>query len=327
MPSVIEIGFLRQLLAFAESGTLSAASEKLFISQPALTRSMQKLEEQMGVPLFVRRKNRLCLNENGKLAASLSRRVIEADEDLVAQVRSHDRKLRTVSLGCCAPVPMIEITPCVQAAFTDKTVTSEVGDDPKLLKGLEEGAYQLVVIHDEPEDDGIYFKSCGSEQLYLSVPLEHPLARKDTLCLADLAGTSVLQYSEIGFWHEVTARCIPDPHILLQHNRKAFVEIANSSVLPTFLTDYFFYISRRSEQPAFFSGYLQPGGGIPFARKIIRFTDEICHPCYYLACRSRERERWRGVFESLPRWCVQSLSFKGPDCLTVGAGGRPDVRL
>ncbi len=102
MPSVIEVSLLRQLAAFADSGTLSAASGKLFISQPALRRSMQKLEDLMGIGLFTRQKNRIHLNENGKLAAALARRVVEEDEELLRKVRDFDRRSRTVALGCCA---------------------------------------------------------------------------------------------------------------------------------------------------------------------------------------------------------------------------------
>lgn len=302
MPSVIEINFLRQLSAFAETGTLSAASEKLFISQPALTRSMQKLEDLMGVELFTRQKNRLYLNENGKLAASLASRVIEEDENLVRQVRDFDRRMRTVALGCCAPVPMMEITPCVQAAFTDKTVTSEIRNDPELLKGLDEGTYQLVITHEEPEREDLYFKACGSEQLYISLPPDHPMASRESLSFKDLDRVPILQYSEVGFWYDVTIKSIPHPHLLMQHNRKAFIEISNSSVLPTFFSDYFFFKGDRLGQ----------------LRRVIRLTDESAHPVYYLVCEASEHERFRSVFENLPEWSATSMRLVNPDVVTIG---------
>jgi DNA-binding transcriptional LysR family regulator len=302
MPSVIEINFLRQLAAFAETGTLSAASEKLFISQPALTRSMQKLEDLMGVELFTRRKNRLYLNENGKLAAALARRVIEDDESLVREVRDFDRRMRTVALGCCAPVPMMEITPCVQAAFTDKTVTSEVRNDPELLQGLADGTYQIVITHEEPEAEDLCFKACGSEQLYISLPPDHPLASRKSISFKDLDGVPILQYSEVGFWYELTVKSIPHPHLLMQRNRKAFIEISNSSVLPTFFSDYFFFRGDR----------LGP------ERRVIRLTDEAAHPVYYLVCRAQDADRFRGVFDSLPEWSDTSMRLVNPDAATIG---------
>ena len=51
---MIELEQLKQLIAFATYGTLSKAAEKLYISQPALSRSIQKLEKTLGVELFDR---------------------------------------------------------------------------------------------------------------------------------------------------------------------------------------------------------------------------------------------------------------------------------
>lgn len=56
---MIELFQLEQMRAFARYGTLSKAAEELHMSQPMLTRSMQKLEAEFGVPLFTRRKNKL----------------------------------------------------------------------------------------------------------------------------------------------------------------------------------------------------------------------------------------------------------------------------
>ena len=50
---------LEQLAAFADWGTLSKAAEQLHISQPTITRTMQHLEEEFGVPLFSRSKNKM----------------------------------------------------------------------------------------------------------------------------------------------------------------------------------------------------------------------------------------------------------------------------
>ena len=66
---MMELYLLEQLIAFSRQGTLSGAAEKLHISQPALSQSMKKLEESLGVSLFERSKNKIALNENGIMAA------------------------------------------------------------------------------------------------------------------------------------------------------------------------------------------------------------------------------------------------------------------
>ena len=58
---MIETSLLEQLVAFYDLKTLSAAAEHLLTSQPALSRSMRKLEDEFGVSLFERSKNRLLL--------------------------------------------------------------------------------------------------------------------------------------------------------------------------------------------------------------------------------------------------------------------------
>ena len=76
---MVEIHLLEQLAAFAEYGTLSTAADKLHTSQPALTRSMKKLEDELDVSLFIRKKNHLELNETGRHAAEYARRGITAN--------------------------------------------------------------------------------------------------------------------------------------------------------------------------------------------------------------------------------------------------------
>lgn len=71
---MIELEQLKQLIAFATYGTLSKAAEKLYISQPALSRSIQKLEKTLGVELFDRKKNKMELNQNGKLLSSTQKK-------------------------------------------------------------------------------------------------------------------------------------------------------------------------------------------------------------------------------------------------------------
>lgn len=68
---------LEQLVAFADYGRLSKAAEHLNISQPTITRTMQRLEEEFGVPLFERSKNRLSMNETGWKAVEHARQLLK----------------------------------------------------------------------------------------------------------------------------------------------------------------------------------------------------------------------------------------------------------
>lgn len=114
---MLELYQLVQLLAIAECGTISKAAEQLHLSQPALSRSMQKLEEELQVTLFDRQKNKITLNKNGRLAVEQARRVVEQAQSLVDQVRAFDRSQRTISIGCCAPAPLVELVSLVSQLY------------------------------------------------------------------------------------------------------------------------------------------------------------------------------------------------------------------
>ena len=67
---MVDLYELKQLTAFADLGTLHRVAEEFHLSTPSITRSMQHLEQYFGVPLFTRGKNRIELNETGKLAVA-----------------------------------------------------------------------------------------------------------------------------------------------------------------------------------------------------------------------------------------------------------------
>ena len=108
---MIEIGQVEQLLAVSKYGTLSKAADALHISQPALSRAMQKLEEELQVPIFDREKNRITLNATGKVAVDYAQKVLFSANDMIARVREYDRMTHTISIGSCAPAPLWDLVP------------------------------------------------------------------------------------------------------------------------------------------------------------------------------------------------------------------------
>ena len=74
---MMELLFIGAAIAFSRQGTLSGAAEKLHISQPALSQSMKKLEESLGVSLFERSKNKIALMRNGIMAVQLGEKIAE----------------------------------------------------------------------------------------------------------------------------------------------------------------------------------------------------------------------------------------------------------
>lgn len=277
---MIEIHLLEQLAAFAEYGTLSEAAEKLHTSQPALTRSMKKLESDLGVELFIRSKNRLELNETGKHAAEYARRVLDADREFERQVRSYDKSMHTIAIGFCAPVPQQVLLPILNGIFDGMTLSSDMMDDSDFFKKLESGEYQLAVTHIAPPDDQFHYKKCGHEDLYISVQPGNPLAFYPEIHLRDLDGLSILLLQRIGFWSNIYQAKTPHSRYLLQIEQTSFDELAEKSSFPVFSSSY----------------YLGRGQKIP-GRVNIPIVDPECHTDFFLVCLTAYKERYRPLYD------------------------------
>lgn len=275
----MELHQLEQLAAFARYGTLSKAAEAMHLSQPTLTRSMQKLEEEFGVQLFRRSKNRLEFHENGKLAAEHAQKILDQTKDMVNLVRAFDRTNRTLSFGSCAPMPAVFLAQNAAGLYPDMAVSTEMGDSEGLLKGLREGRYQAVILPFWPEGDDLYTKAFGTETLFFALPPEHRFAGREGVFMGELDGENILLLSDIGFWHEVCKGKMPHSRALLQNERFAFDELVQSSVLPSFVTD----VTMRLQ-------------GAPEKRKIVPILDTEATVEYYAVCMKTDRRKIGGLF-------------------------------
>lgn len=279
---MIDIYILQQLVTYAHCGTLSAAAEQLHTSQPAMTRSMKKLEEELGVSLFERSKNHLHLNATGLRAAEYAQRVLDADRDFLDKVRQYDRSLHTLSVGYCAPVPQEAFTPLLNSLFEGMTISADMKDDRTFFEDLENGVYQLVITHMPPDRPGLCCKKCGEETLLVSVRPSDPLAFYPEIHLRDLDGLSLLLLTRIGFWANMHKDKTPHTRYLPQIDRSSFMELAENSAYPVFASDY--YLRR----------------GIRFeGRMDIPLADPECHTEYYLVCLASETKRFARLFDNV----------------------------
>ena len=270
---MLELYDLEKLVAFRREGTLVAASEKLLISQPALSRSMRKLEDEMGVELFTRSKNRMELNENGLLAADLAEKLLGEADSLVSRVRQLDRSRHTVSVGSVAPAPLWELAAAIGSAYPGMTVSSGLAESDALLAGVQDETYSLVVLTFAPQLPGVEVLPFGSEKLCFLLPMNHPLAGEAELRLADLNGETMLLRPNLGFWTR-TLESLPDTRFLVQQEDYAFGELIRASSLPAFTTDR---VQRRY--------------GATEGRVAVPISDHGTSVDYFVAYRSADKKR------------------------------------
>ena len=234
---MLDLRQLEYLVTIAERGTLSAAAEALRLSQPALTRAMHRLEDSVGLSLFDRGKNRMALNEAGKLAVERAKIVLESAADMERRMADYARSQSTLSVGACAPGPLWLLTPQLSTRFPGMTLATEMKDSAALTEGLLSGQYQIIITERPVEHEKILCRPTVHERLFLSLPPAHPLAKREGVYLVDLDGQTMLLFSELGVWQNLLNRKAQGVHFIVQTERNAMNDLITASALPSFSTN------------------------------------------------------------------------------------------
>lgn len=279
---MIENYLLEQFLVVARCGTLVKASKELHLSQPALSRSMKKLEAELGVSLFVRDAGRMRLSETGKLAAVYAQEAIDANRTLQEQVRAFDARLHTVVIGTCAPMPADMLAPIVREVSSRHLPRFEMDTDEGLLAGLHDRRYQLVVLHKKPDLPDMHSARFGEEQLCIALTPQHPLASKVTVSFKDLKDHLILMAPNIGFWKDVCLAHLSASNLLVQSSWGALGRLVTASTLPVFSSSY---MAKR--------GTDAPG------RRTVPLRDDDARTDYWLTCLSSEAGRYQPIFDAV----------------------------
>ncbi|GAB5415495.1 MAG: LysR family transcriptional regulator [Congregibacter sp.] len=137
----------------AHEGSLSRASEKLHISAPALSVQIQKLEEQLGHPLFDRKGRQLVLNEAGRVALDYADTIFAAGSDLMGTFQGLDGKARQrITIGAMATLSrnfqLKFLTPILERDDIEIAVRSD--GLTTLLSELEALRIDVVLVNTPP---------------------------------------------------------------------------------------------------------------------------------------------------------------------------------
>ena len=243
-----EMNQLQQLVAIAENGTISQAAEQLHLSQPSLTRSIQRLESEWDVTLFDRKKNKVTLNQTGQLAVQYARQVLSEVDNMTAAVKRFERSLHTISIGSCAPGPIMALHPLLLERFSGFSILSEEKPREQLLADLLCKTYQIIVTDAPIDEPGVLCRRFCEEDLYVTVPPAHPMAaRTDGITFSDLAGETMLLFRDIGVWKEVVDEKMSQTRFILQDQDEAFTALLDASALPAFVTNLTLRYSNRRQ--------------------------------------------------------------------------------
>lgn len=184
----MEVDQLRYFLRVAERGNFTRAAEELMISQPALSRSIQKLEEELGQPVFERKTRSVALTEAGKLLQSRAQQVLTLLADTKAEISDDGQsgQIRVGAIPTIAPFFLPDLLRQFSAEFPKASLIVQEDTTDHLLKRCTQGEIDLAIIALPVPAKYLEVEELFEEELFLVLPPDHPLVNKPHIRLNDI---------------------------------------------------------------------------------------------------------------------------------------------
>jgi DNA-binding transcriptional LysR family regulator len=208
----MDLLLLQSLLAVADHKTVTRAARALAVTQPALSRRLQLLEEEMGAALLERSKQGAALTEAGRLVAAEARVLVDRYVRLQHAVRAHERlEAGLVRVGGGATAVSFVLPPAIAELSTKRPgIRFEVREAGSrdveadvIAERLELGVVTLPTASPE-----LAVRPLRRDRIVLIASRTHPLAKKKRLAPEDLRGQGL-----VGFDRESAIRKLIDDEL------------------------------------------------------------------------------------------------------------------
>jgi DNA-binding transcriptional LysR family regulator len=196
----MELRHLRYFIAVAEAANFTHAASKMRVAQPALSRQIMDLEEEIGVDLMRRSPRGIVLTAEGKLFLEEAKGIITTAEEAVKKVQALARgDYGELHIGY-GPSPSIELLPPAMLAFQKAAPRVNVklhdlaGDE--MMAGLRDGSLELCVTSSPLEDSasGIKFHCLKTYPICVAMSPQHEWVKKKTITLDQVREESLVAF-------------------------------------------------------------------------------------------------------------------------------------
>jgi DNA-binding transcriptional LysR family regulator len=193
--AVMELRQLRYFVAVAEEGNISRAAQKIFLTQPALSRQIKQLEEELGHTLFRREAHSIHLTAAGESLLLEARSLLEHAERVITKIRSSAGGPR-LRIAYAPSLSAGLLSPAIEA-FSQKHPRSRVElldlSSQEMAVGLHNDKIDLCVTA-LPPNSKMKWTRLIELTWKLAVNTKHPLAKKKTVTPANLRGEKLLGF-------------------------------------------------------------------------------------------------------------------------------------
>ena len=192
---------LEQLIYFEKYGTLSDVANKLLITQPTVTRGMQKLEDELGVELFKRSVNKLTLTKTGEFAAKEAKKLLEIEDNIFKKIQQFEKDNSILNISCTEPGPRF-ILPSIN--FTQKcNLYIKNIEVENIIDSLLKFDYDFIISSEEIHTCDIESLYIGTERLLVNVDTLTIDNTKKQISFNELNSMSFIVLDDIGIWSDI----------------------------------------------------------------------------------------------------------------------------
>lgn len=280
---MIELIQLKYIAAFKKYGTLSKTAEKLYISQPALTKSMQKLESDLQTTLFDRSRNKIKLNENGEIVVKYAEKILKYTEDMVKTVQEKNSKVNKIFIGSCAPAPLWKLIPLLTKMYPDSEISYEITENlDSLIDELKNDKYHLIISPADLNKKNIVSHKHCKESLFLSVPKTHKLAKKCKISFSEIKNEKIMIFNQLGIWKKIIDLKLPDMKFTVIDNSIIFEQLMKNPEILYFITNLSESIHQNHEN-----------------RIYIPISDSEATITYYYSYKKKDEDKFREILNKI----------------------------
>ena len=188
---------LRCIVTVAETRNITHAAEKLYMTQPALSRTISNLERELELQLFDRSARPIALTQAGEVFFERAQRMIKLNdslEDDMKRIKNGYHLHLRIEYGMAGQVPALTtILSRFKKRFPDATVDVQRQYNSLALQDLLDGRCDISILNlpDFPENQGLEMRVIRREGIYAFVPETHPFYNRDVLSIRDLQGQGI----------------------------------------------------------------------------------------------------------------------------------------
>lgn len=196
---MIEIRHFQLIHAIAESGSMTKASQILFLTQPSLSHQLKDIEARLGCSLFLRVNKRMVLTPQGKKILDASADILPKVSALVKEISANTARTRilrvtTQCYTCYHWLPTLMQKFQSSRSDVEIDIVTEAMSNP--LEFLLKGQIDIAITNNLKPAAGVKYEKLFHDEQVVVVPAKHPLANKKMIRPADFTKENLIIYKE-----------------------------------------------------------------------------------------------------------------------------------